>query len=275
LLSQDSVLEHLLSARLDLRDFPGNSIDLRNATKLSFERMIKCVCQSDATGLGDLMTNYVVDLQHVCTDTSGTKLLHLIAAHDSGKCPVAKIFLERLMVDPNVFDKYGQTPLHKAAYHGNVLCIKQLLAAGANAGARNSSGQCAIDLACVQGYDAVVQALINQSVEAFKQENFLDGIYKRATNPLHTACAHGQNGVAAILTDTPWLHLKDAVGDTPLHFAVASGETDGLELCKVLVSAGANPHETNDAALTPTQMASRHKYLKLVALLSAVESTES
>ena len=123
--------------------------------------------------------------------------------------------------DPNTRDKYGLTPLHRAARNSAPPLIKALLDAGADVNARDKNG----------------------------------------ATPLHFAVGSGNTlAVAQVLLDAgadPSARDKD--GDTPLHWAAYSSLDVSLseapEVVKVLLDAGADPSARNNLGLAPLSIA--------------------
>ena len=123
--------------------------------------------------------------------------------------------------DPNTRDKYGLTPLHRAARNSAPPLIKALLDPGADVNARDKNG----------------------------------------ATPLHFAVGSGNTlAVAQVLLDAgadPSARDKD--GDTPLHWAAYSSLAVSLseapEVVKVLLDAGADPSARNNLGLAPLSIA--------------------
>jgi ankyrin repeat protein len=80
------------------------------------------------------------------TDRFGDTPLHEAAGGDWGNATAIRTLLE-LGADPDPVDDDGQTPLMLAAGHGEVACIRLLIAAGASPSARNEQGEDARDAA--------------------------------------------------------------------------------------------------------------------------------
>ena len=89
--------------------------------------------------------------------------------------------------DVNAVDEYGNTALHRAAEHGSVTRIHQLLNAGANLESRDE-----------QGATPLIVAVRNGETEAVKR----------------------------LLEAGPNLAARDSIGNTPLHYAAGAGNPD-------------------------------------------------
>lgn len=74
------------------------------------------------------------------------------------------------------------------------------------------------------------------------------------TTPLHAAVRVENAAILrAILDYNPPLDIRDAYGNTPLHYAVI--QCAGSEMAMMLAAAGANPYIANRAGKTPIDYA--------------------
>jgi ankyrin repeat protein len=71
---------------------------------------------------------------------------------------VVKLFLER-GADPNIKNKYGATPLHKAAFSSRVDVVRLLLVHGADQTVKDEDGRTPLDLARAEGRREVVSVI--------------------------------------------------------------------------------------------------------------------
>jgi ankyrin repeat protein len=126
---------------------------------------------------------------------------------------------ELIESDPSVVESWstdGWQPLHLAAYFGRAEAARMLLDA-----------------------DAPVSETSRNPI---------------AVQPLHAATAgrHSELVWVLIASEAP-VNVPQQHGWTPLHAAVATGDTDSI---KALLSAGADPDRTNDDGRTPRDLAS-------------------
>ena len=120
--------------------------------------------------------------------------------------------------DPNAADSYGWTPLHFAALVARVISepilVEDLVAAGADPGARSLDGMTPVDQAAMYyGGIAVVEALLAGGADP------------------------GSAGAQ-----------RDDDGHTPLHHATMTLQ---MEVIKALLEAGADPHAVDPEGNTP------------------------
>lgn len=85
----------------------------------------------------------------------------------------------------NAADKYGWTPLHCAVHHGNIQCVKRLLAhPNIQIEAVNKQGKTALHLGCAHNRGSIVFLLLSHSANITARDD-------RGMNPLHEAAYRG------------------------------------------------------------------------------------
>lgn len=91
-------------------------------------------------------------------------------------------------------DKYGWTPLHCAAHHGSLACIKKLFEFFPSEEMekclhmKNNVGKSALHLACAQNRSDIVKLLLSSGANLNDQDN-------RGMTPLHEASYRGRNAL--------------------------------------------------------------------------------
>ena len=101
---------------------------------------------------------------HLASRPAGFTPLHSAVADDAS--PAAKDIVKMLLdagADPNALSSAGGTPLHTAAFTGNVEITRLLLAGGGDANIKNEKGLTPLDLARDRSH-AEVAALLHDAV---------------------------------------------------------------------------------------------------------------
>lgn len=156
----------------------------------------------------------------------------LLTASKLGYCEVVEYLLKKKQYNVNIRDCFNRTCLHYAATKG---CQDILL------------------LSII--YDANVNAVDNDR-----------------NTPLHLACMNGHdNCVKALIYSTPEVELNvgNAFGDTPLHLATKWGF---LDIIKLLLENGASLLVENKQKQTVIPLSSNHYVLKLFQHFSSKNS---
>jgi cytohesin len=162
-------------------------------------------------------------------DSGGVTVLH-IAAHCGHKDVME--FLLSLNLDVSAQNMRGETPLHWAVQQGapwaphkyfpgpkgDNAMVKLLLAAGANSLAVDKVGDTPFAWAALDGNDAVIQTLLDASLEAS---------ITRGGSELHRAVVEGDYDHVCYLFSKDigkyWVGNEDR--DTPLHLAAKKGDS--------------------------------------------------
>lgn len=190
--------------------------------------------------------------------------------------------------DLHARDKYGDTPLHSAAWQGWSEYVAALVDAGADLEARNEPARTPLHSAVigpriskksvslakassfrfdVESRDrrtarelATIAVLLDAGAEVGARDN--DG-----WTPLHAAAVNGIPGhIAAIAEAGADIHAGDDEGDTPLHLAVMASTTESID---ALLAARASLEARNNDGRTPLHMAAKYGTEHIPSLLGA------
>lgn len=116
----------------------------------------------------------------------------------------------------NAQDRYGWSPLHCAAHHGSIACVKRLIGLNADLQLKNVQGKTALHLACAQNRSAIVFLLLQA------QSDLLHSVDKMDMTPLHEAGYRGHSALYQDLAKHPAsaaiLQQRDLLGRTPAEY---------------------------------------------------------
>jgi len=163
---------------------------------------------------------------------------------DDGNLTIARALLS-FRTDPNIQNKYGETPLHRAAKYKQVKTVAELLKHNANPNTRSNYGHTPL-------YDAnnaeITELLLKHGAHVDDQIN-------GNCTALHIAACTGEiETLKVLLSFGANPNIQNMEGRTPLHFATKGGH---LEVLKILLSFGANPDIPNSHGDTPLAVAVR------------------
>lgn len=158
-------------------------------------------------------------------------------------------------------DKDGLTPLHHAAYSGNIEAVELLIGQGVEINAQATrSAWTPIFFASLRGHGNIAARLI----EAGARIDIKD---IRGRSAFHIAALRGH----AILVDLLYhngarINQRDTLGMTPLHTAAYGGQEESARL---LVSLGADAKLKDFTGQTPLHLASQAGDKDCVAVIAA------
>ncbi len=145
----------------------------------------------------------------------------------------------------------GYTPMHVAAYLGNVAQISELLASEAcplSTAAHKNDSAGADDLVCAKSINGCT--------------------------PLHVAAEQGQLRAVEVLIgrNQSLVNMQDTAGLTPLAYAATNGNTDVI---RCLIAYGAKINLSNNRNHQPFQIAAQNGHLEAMKILQPAERSFS
>lgn len=161
-------------------------------------------------------------------DIEGFTMLHY--ACQFGQSEIVKLLLERNPGSVNRTSNIGETPLMMAARASNLVIVRQLLAAGADAGCSNGKGVTALHLAAILGNVPLGKALLEAGAD-------IDAKTLEGQTPLMYAVIQGKSEFAQMLVlESADVNAPDNMQGSALSYAIQAQLPQTVEL---LIEAGA------------------------------------
>jgi len=215
-----------------------------------------------------LIETCCVDVNSVYDGDKLAETLLLVAAH-SGAAKCVAVLLSHGADVNTTGETEGKlwSPLFIAAQEGHVAVCRQLIDAGAALDFRDEHQRTPLHAAAVNGHVGVVASLIQRGADTCATDSKLQ-------TSTSVACLQLVLGSAPDWYYSPQqLNEFNANGANSLHMAVTVGS---LEMCKMLIAAGADPHFRAEWGWTCSDIARHHwpYRLELAALFDEDESRE-
>lgn len=141
-----------------------------------------------------------------------------------------RVYNELAAVD--IVDSNGITPLHTAAYNGNINIARLLIDSDVNVNAADENGVTPLHVATHNGHVKLCRLLINRGA------NIDAAITKDGKTVLHVAAFLGNLSMINLLIDeNADVNAKDMEGWTPIYGASENGY---IEIVRFLIDRGAN-----------------------------------
>lgn len=173
------------------------------------------------------------------TDQEAKDKDQLTALHIAARCGYDKIIslLTKRPANLRAKDKYGQEPLTISAHKdGRKAIVEEMVARGAEIGARDVSGRSALEYSSLRGHTEIVRWLIENGAPF----NHRDGFGRTA---LHYAVIYGHvETVRLLLSQGADVMAADKDGWTALHYANRIGDAEAK---RTLMDAGADDARTD------------------------------
>uniref|UniRef100_A0A8C1KAY1 Ankyrin repeat domain 52a n=1 Tax=Cyprinus carpio TaxID=7962 RepID=A0A8C1KAY1_CYPCA len=176
-----------------------------------------------------------------------------------------KLFLHK-KDEVNALDQERRTPLHAAAWLGDVHIMELLISAGANVNAKDHVWLTPLHRAAASRNERAVGLLLRKGADVTARDKFWQ-------TPLHIAAANrATRCVEALLPHVSSLNMADRTGRAPLHHAAQSGFQ---EMVKLLLNRGANLSASDKKDRQSIHWAAYLGHLEVVKLLVSQGSDKS
>lgn len=195
----------------------------------------------------------------------GYTILHLAVLMAGDKRPMVRFLLGH-RAPVNAHTTEGNTALHYACETGNIGCVTELLAAGANPHQANNDGMTALHLASTYGRTSVVALLLAQpNIQVDPLENSCNA------TPLHMASIMGQvEAVRLLVAKSAQIDARNNDNATPLFLACQEGHP---VIVQFLFEKGASLEAPLRDGGTPLHVAADKGHLEVVKLLVSLGAT--
>jgi len=217
-----------------------------------------CGC-SRPRSVPDVRKQCRVSDEAVITKSEANEFTPLHAAAYAGNMKEAKYWIGR-NIDVDSADKDGQTPLHLAAYQGHREIVELLIASGADVDVLTDRLATPLTWAAFYGHREVAEILIREGAD-------IDARTEDEQTPLYGAAQMGHCDAAKLLIASgadP--NAEDSKRRTPLHVATIGGHNDIVDL---LMMNGADANAPDYGGQRPLHLAAFRGDIKLVEKLIA------
>ena len=188
--------------------------------------------------------------------------LHIAAKKDN--LDVIRVLVQNgHPTDIDVRDIEDYTPLHMAAQNGCDRSAALLVSMGANVLSKTAQGQSACDLATWSRCPRIVNILAFVREEVVSRFSHCDPPVQRLGAALHLATHQNRKSSVNFLLKQAGCppDVEDNTGRTALSIAITN---NNLEMCKELISLGANVNHVSNNGVMPILTAAFNGYVKIV-----------
>ena len=167
------------------------------------------------------------------------------------------------VIDLNIQDSNGNTPLHLAIVGSHISLASKLIEKNADPDIENHDGNTPLHLAIIGNHTSLAYILIEENVK-INTDN-LNIKNDDCNTPLHLAIVGGHISLASILIEKEaQINIANNDGNTPLHLAASRGFID---LVFKLIEKEAQINITNNDGFKPLYFAIKHQHSETVDFL--------
>ena len=213
-------------------------------------------------GFHDLAEHLIIKYPQDVNANGGHYVRPLVAAL-AGKHFRTVDLLRHNGADPEPRGEENRTPLHSAAYYGDLELVQKLIEYDADISAEDVDGRTPVFNAsegCRSEYRSVIRLLVDYGVDINARTRM-----GYVATPLYAALIYGTPEAVRLLLErgaNPNAQGND--GSTPLQIASDYGTPEAVRL---LLERGANPNAQGNGGSTPLQIASDYGRLEVVRVL--------
>lgn len=155
-----------------------------------------------------------------------------------------------------------RSPLHMAAWNGDLEMVQLLFRLGGDVESRDSKGHTPLQLAVWKGHKQVVKALLDQGGADLETKDFHDW------TPFLRACYKQDLDIALLLIERgATIQVVDKHNQNALHRVCYCGDRDHHELVEILLQKGADASARNTKHAMPLHVAAERGRVKSLRLL--------
>ena len=217
-------------------------------------------------GFQDLVELLILKYPQHVDIHGGYYVTPLIAALAGKHFQIAKILRDNGAGPPNIRGYSDMSPLHSAAYYGDLQMVQVLLDYKADIDAQDDTGETPLHgLSWNRGGGRQISQLHKVSRLLLEHGANVNARSHNLSIPLHIAAQNGRVEVVRVLLE----HGTDAnapnkTQSTPLHVAAQQGE---VEVVRVLLEHGANVNALGQDQSTPLHTATEYRRVDVVRVL--------